>query len=51
MLFRIGCAFVESDFTVEDDVETFRIFLLLVNEGLLLELGDEHAAAKMVDNR
>jgi hypothetical protein len=40
---------VESHFSVENEVEALRVFLLLVNEGFLPELGEEHRAADQVN--
>jgi hypothetical protein len=51
LVFEFGGAFVESDLAVDDEVEALRVFLFLVDEGLLLEFGEEHAAADVVDGR
>lgn len=40
---------VESHFAVENEVETLRVFLLLVDEGFLPKLGQEHRAADQVN--
>ena len=40
---------VESHFAVQNQVEALRVFLLLVDEGFLPELGQEHRAADQVN--
>lgn len=51
LVLEIGGAFIQSYFTVDNQIQTLCIFLLLINERFLLELGKEHVAADMVYRR
>ena len=49
LIIDIWLSFIQSYFSIEDEVQTFCLFLFLVDEALLSELGEEHGAADVID--
>lgn len=48
LLLWIGRSFIQSDFAIQYYIQTFSIFLTLIDETLLLELRQVHRVAEMV---
>lgn len=50
LILAVWVAFVESYLSTQNDVQALGFLLALVNECFFFELGDEHAAAEMVND-
>ena len=50
LIIDIWLSFIQSYFSIEDQVQTFCLLLFLVHKALLSELGEEHRPADVIDS-
>lgn len=51
LIIHIELPLIEPHLSIEDEVQTFRLFLPLVNKGLLPKLRQKHRATDVIDSR
>jgi hypothetical protein len=49
LVLEIRRAFIKSYFAIDNQIQTLRIFLFLIDKRFLFELGQEHIATYMID--